>query len=72
MIYFAFPALIFTALTASHGGLNMMIQYLGHNITAIGIIVGHLMVDTFLLHFSDFCPDVKVLKTLKGFFMEKV
>ena len=50
----------------------MMIQYLGHYITAIGIIVGSLMVDRLLLHFSDFCPDVKILKILKGFFFKKV
>ena len=50
----------------------MMIQYIGHYITAIGTIAGCLMVDTFLLHFSDFCPNVKILKTLKGFFLEKV
>ena len=50
----------------------MMIQYIGHYITASGIIVGRLMVDTFLLHFSDLCPNVKILKTLKGFFLEKV
>ena len=48
----------------------MMIQYIGHYITAIGTIVGHLMVDTFLLHFSDFCLNV-VLKNLNGFFLEK-
>ena len=46
----------------------MMIQYIGHYITAIRTIVDHLMVDTFLLHFSDFCPNVKILKNLKGFF----
>ena len=40
--------------------------------TAIGTIVGCcLMVDTFLLHFSDFCANVKILKTSKGFFWKK-
>ena len=50
----------------------MMIQYIGHYVTAIGTIVGRLMVGLFLLHFSDFCLNVKILKTLKGFFLEKV
>ena len=44
----------------------MMIQYIGHYITAIGTIVACLMVDTFLLHFSDSCPNVRILKTSKG------
>ena len=50
----------------------MMKQYIGHYVTAIGTIVGRLMVDLFLLHFCDFCFYVKILKILKGFFLKKV
>ena len=66
-----FLFLVYIAFPASHGGLNMMIQYIGHYVTAIGTIAGHLMVDLFLLHFSDFCLNVKILKTLKAFFFGK-
>ena len=48
-----------------------MIQYTGHYITTIETIAACPMVDTFLLHFSDSCPNVKILKTLKGLFFGK-
>ena len=40
-----------------------MIQYIGHNKKATGTRVACLMADTFLLHFDDFRPNMKILKT---------
>ena len=36
-----FLFLVYIAFPASHGGLNMMIQYIGHYITAIGTAVAN-------------------------------
>ena len=63
--YLVFPAIIFTVLTSTHGDLNVMIQYIGHRITAIGNSVACLIADRFLLHLSYY----EDFKDLKGTFL---